>query len=422
MDIAVIPGNVPGWVIHTSGTHGVEGYAGSAIQLAALELLLRQPLSSSSSPPRPTLVLVHAVNPHGMAHDRRVNENNVDLNRNALTRELWETYAQPRPPHPPHFNRDTYDLMDPRLFRLSTGAPRLWWSALELAVKGLFALIRHGHTAVKRSMVGGQYHVPNGIFYGGNGKAEPSLHELRTWLFEEFIPHYSNNNNNNNNATTNTSNNTTPIHHGVTWIDVHTGLGPFGVDTLLMKVRSDERAALEAQHQQQQQPDDEPKQMCSEKAAKAVAWKHFESVADELDHWFPGCHHPFGNKASQQVSQGYENVRGFISDYFPEVFSPQQQDTLRILTQEFGTINTLWVALSLVLENAAYQHLPPAEAKQWAHYTTRRAFDPLHFGWRQKVLSRGMITLQQAMERSMQLSATTATTTITMTTTTSESS
>jgi len=75
MDIAVIPGNVPGWVIHTSGMHGVEGYAGSAIQVAALQLLWQQlqSSSSSSSPPRPTLVLVHAVNPYGMAHDWCIN-------------------------------------------------------------------------------------------------------------------------------------------------------------------------------------------------------------------------------------------------------------------------------------------------------------------------------------------------------------
>jgi len=62
MDIAVIPGNIPGWVIHTSRMHGIEGYAGLAIQLAALELLLwqlqSQSSSNSSSPPCPMLVLV----------------------------------------------------------------------------------------------------------------------------------------------------------------------------------------------------------------------------------------------------------------------------------------------------------------------------------------------------------------------------
>ena len=65
-------------LLHTSGMHGVEGFAGSAIQLA----LLQRPLSL---PPDGAVVLVHGLNPYGMAWLRRVNENNVDLNRNFLT-------------------------------------------------------------------------------------------------------------------------------------------------------------------------------------------------------------------------------------------------------------------------------------------------------------------------------------------------
>lgn len=37
MDIAILRGDLPGVLVHTSGTHGVEGYAGSAIQLALLQ-------------------------------------------------------------------------------------------------------------------------------------------------------------------------------------------------------------------------------------------------------------------------------------------------------------------------------------------------------------------------------------------------
>ena len=58
-----------------AGTHGVEGYFGSG----AMTGLLRQGLKP---PPDTRLVLVHALNPYGFAWDRRVNEDNVDLNRN----------------------------------------------------------------------------------------------------------------------------------------------------------------------------------------------------------------------------------------------------------------------------------------------------------------------------------------------------
>ena len=104
MDIAVLPGDLPGLVIHSSGTHGVEGYAGSAIQkIAHMKAYnLVEPNHSRSN--QPTLVLVHAVNPWTMARFRRTNENNVDLNRNALTPEEWK-----KAPH--HVNHEAYQKL-----------------------------------------------------------------------------------------------------------------------------------------------------------------------------------------------------------------------------------------------------------------------------------------------------------------------
>ena len=79
-------------LLHTSGVHGVEGFAGSAIQLKILE-----------DPPKPpadcAIILVHILNPCGMAWLRRYNETNVDLNRNFRFKEQdWQEdssiYAQ----------------------------------------------------------------------------------------------------------------------------------------------------------------------------------------------------------------------------------------------------------------------------------------------------------------------------------------
>ena len=64
-------------VVVTSATHGVEGFAGSGIQVG----LLRD--ANAPQPGEDTAILiVHAVNPYGFAWLRRVNEDNVDLNRN----------------------------------------------------------------------------------------------------------------------------------------------------------------------------------------------------------------------------------------------------------------------------------------------------------------------------------------------------
>ena len=72
IDIAVWQGTGEGLVVHSSGVHGVEGFAGSAIQIGAIGTLVGEGQDHS-----PTIVLVHAVNPYGMAHFRRFNEHNV---------------------------------------------------------------------------------------------------------------------------------------------------------------------------------------------------------------------------------------------------------------------------------------------------------------------------------------------------------
>src|SRR5215471_211462 len=64
-------------LLHSSGLHGVEGFAGSAIQL---QLLNELPALAKDA----AVILVHILNPYGMSWLRRANENNVDLNRNFL--------------------------------------------------------------------------------------------------------------------------------------------------------------------------------------------------------------------------------------------------------------------------------------------------------------------------------------------------
>ena len=64
-------------VMMTSGLHGVEGHAGHGVQ--------RQLMASGrlgSLPDGMAVVLVHGVNPFGWAWSRRVDHENVDVNRN----------------------------------------------------------------------------------------------------------------------------------------------------------------------------------------------------------------------------------------------------------------------------------------------------------------------------------------------------
>ncbi|GAX10930.1 hypothetical protein FisN_2Lh460 [Fistulifera solaris] len=331
MDVAIIPGTLPGQVIHTAGTHGVEGYAGAAIQLTFLQLLLQGEAEEEEAAARPTVILVHAVNPYGMKHYRRANEHNVDLNRNGILDDtVWEVLRER------HFNKNNYDRFASFLFHLP-GPPVAWYSLSLVFLKGLGSIARYGLPALKTAMVAGQYHAPDGIFYGGQ-QTEASLWRLRDFLIEH-----------------------TQRQVVTTWIDVHTGLGPMGIDTLLI-----------------QNP----------------------SGAASLEQWFPGAQHPFANTdAATQVAKGYENVRGLLSDYF----EPLLENTW-VVTQEFGTIPSIWVGFALFLENAAYKYLPEAEALEWAKCTTKRAFYPQSRAWREGVIRRGIAVLDQAIRRSTILS------------------
>ena len=62
-----------------SGTHGVEGYCGSAIQAAVLEVIDNKTVARNTA-----VVMVHGINPFGFSWCSRSDENNVDLNRNFI--------------------------------------------------------------------------------------------------------------------------------------------------------------------------------------------------------------------------------------------------------------------------------------------------------------------------------------------------
>ena len=75
LDFATIGGPKSEKILfHVSGTHGIEGYLGAAIQLAILDCL--EPSDNI------TFVFLHCLNPWGMSHKRRVTKENIDLNRN----------------------------------------------------------------------------------------------------------------------------------------------------------------------------------------------------------------------------------------------------------------------------------------------------------------------------------------------------
>lgn len=149
IDLAVRHGGGPikRAVVVSSGTHGVEGYFGSAVQLAAMDRLLRH----TTLAPGDAVVMIHGVNAWGFAHKRRVDPDGIDLNRNFLLSDQAYEGA-------PEGYRRLNDALNP-----STppgGLDPFWLQAAG-------NLLRHGFSSMKDAIASGQYAFPDGLFYGG---------------------------------------------------------------------------------------------------------------------------------------------------------------------------------------------------------------------------------------------------------------
>ncbi|MCY4028632.1 MAG: M14 family metallopeptidase [Acidobacteria bacterium] len=150
-------------VVVSSGLHGVEGFFGSAVQLAWLEGV---GAGRIAVPPGTAVVLVHAVNPYGFAWRRRANERNVDLNRNFL--DVGEPYDGT----PPLYDR-VHRLLNP-----DTPPSR----ADLFLLRAAWAISRHGLPALRAAVAEGQYEHPSGLFFGGHGpEASTRLVRDRFW-------------------------------------------------------------------------------------------------------------------------------------------------------------------------------------------------------------------------------------------------
>jgi hypothetical protein len=144
-----------------SATHGVEGYFGSGVQTG----LLRRGLSA---PEGSKIVLLHALNPYGFAWDRRVNEDNADVNRNFVDHK-----------NPP-VNEAYAALADHIAPRDISHAPMKAANAKLRAWSD-----RHGDFALQEAITKGQYRYPDGLYYGG-AKESWSARMLRDVLGEEL--------------------------------------------------------------------------------------------------------------------------------------------------------------------------------------------------------------------------------------------
>jgi hypothetical protein len=182
------PARAAAGLLLISGTHGVEAYAGSACQIGWLSLD-----GNDTWPPELRVVMIHALNPYGFAWNRRVTEDNVDLNRNFVSHDT----AYPA--------NDGYEQLKEAI------APKdLEPDTLRHGSELFRNFAReYGPFAMQEAVSKGQYAHPDGMYFGGI-REQWSAGILRHVVRREFGP-----------------------CRRVGVIDFHSGLGPYGHGELI---------------------------------------------------------------------------------------------------------------------------------------------------------------------------------------------
>ncbi|SIT50982.1 conserved hypothetical protein [Paraburkholderia piptadeniae] len=175
-------------LILISGTHGPEGYSGSASQLLFLRAGLQDALPASTA-----VLLVHALNCYGFAWDRRVTAEGCDLNRNFVD------YSRPTPTNPGY--TELAEHLVP---------PDLTEDTIRRADDAISAFRKlHGELKFDEARKSGQYTHPEGVFYGGSGPTEARQ------TLEQIVKDFD-----------------IAGRESVIIVDYHTGLGPYGYGEL----------------------------------------------------------------------------------------------------------------------------------------------------------------------------------------------
>ncbi|MBL6986837.1 MAG: DUF2817 domain-containing protein [Methylobacter sp.] len=167
------------------GTHGIEGFTGSAVQIDMLTLLAEGLIVI---PANTAVLMIHALTPWGYAWQRRCDADGVDLNRNIVD------FSRPLPE-----NKD-YDRLKDTFYQADAAQRKIALAEFEQ---------QYGRVALEKAVSAGQYSDPSGPFYGGKTPAHGRL------VCEDLIRRYA-------------------LHQrDLAIIDLHTGLGSYGYGEII---------------------------------------------------------------------------------------------------------------------------------------------------------------------------------------------
>ena len=183
VDVAILgDAAAPSLLLVTSGTHGAEGFCGSGCQVGLMHDAWFVDAVQRSGV---AVAFLHALNPFGFAHIARTNEDNVDLNRN------FRDFSATAP------NAAYLEIHD---FIVPDAWPPTPANEARLAKY----VAERGIATLQAALSTGQSDRPDGLFFAGTKPAWSS------GVLRDVLRRHA------------------AARRRLTWIDIHTALGPLG--------------------------------------------------------------------------------------------------------------------------------------------------------------------------------------------------
>lgn len=334
VDVALLgPADAANVLVVISGTHGVEGSCGSGIQTGLLinNLTSRLPADTRA-------VFIHALNPYGMAWLRRVNEDNVDLNRNFVDHNLppdntaYEVLANVIAPA--EYTDEVVQQARVRLlaYAKEAAARELHRLAVDQPDENQVAYAaKVGQRQLQAAISRGQYTHEQGIHFGGKSKiwSNRTLHEI---VSKHILA--------------------TPR---VVLVDLHTGLGPYGHGECIMN-----------------------ESINSDAYTRARKW--------------------WGNtvKSTTAGESSSPDITGSLKYAFARMFGPNTEVTA--ISLEFGTYDPPEVFFAMQAENWMHNHGKKDDPRAGQIKSEmRRVFYPDSDHWKRMVWARANYVVDQAL-------------------------
>lgn len=173
IDYCYIPAKTPGGslFILSSGTHGVEGYVGSAVQQMLMKEILEPSMQQKTG-----FLLIHGLNPYGFKFTRRVTENNVDFNRNCDINASIFTLKNAG-------YSKLYEMLNPQ----GKSDPRSLKNQFFM-LSAVEKLMKESMQSLRQAVLQGQYEYPDGLYFGGKA-FEPQLDTIGKIIKNKSIPY-----------------------------------------------------------------------------------------------------------------------------------------------------------------------------------------------------------------------------------------